>query len=350
MKQEVKTVLYIAPSLSSFVKEDVQMLGSKFRVKTQVYNWHNKFLLPYLLVRQFFSLSVNIWRVDKIIVSFGGYWSLMPALFGKIAGVSVYIILNGTDCASIPPINYGSLRKPLIRFFCKLSYQLATALLPVSESLVETKNTYYSDDIYSLQGFKCFFPGTKTDYSVIHNGLNIAYWKSLVQFPKETGSFISVFNQDQFILKGGDLIVEMAAKFPNCNFYLAGLTKPDQLESIPENIVFLGKLEREKLREFYSKCRFHLQISIFEGFGCALCEAMLCECVPIGSSVNMIPEIIGDTGAILEKRDVDSLERLINKLLTDNSLIEKGKMARARIAEKFNQTIREQKLYRLLEG
>ena len=39
-----------------------------------------------------------------------------------------------------------------------------------------------------------------------------------------------------------------------------------------------------------------------------LCEAMLCECIPIGNKVFGIPEVIGDTGFIFEgTKDIDKV-------------------------------------------
>ena len=80
----------------------------------------------------------------------------------------------------------------------------------------------------------------------------------------------------------------------------------------------LGRLNPKQLREYYSKSRFYLQLSNTEGFGVSLCEAMLCECIPIVSSVNMLPEIVGDTGFILETRDSSMLSGLINDSIICN--------------------------------
>ena len=70
----------------------------------------------------------------------------------------------------------------------------------------------------------------------------------------------------------------------------AAFEKEQNLAIIPcykDNEKTLSIYIREKLRNYYSKSQFHFQLSMYEGFGLALCEAMLCRCIPIGSSVNM---------------------------------------------------------------
>jgi len=122
---EKDKILYITPSLSSFVKSDISLLSKRYPVVVNTYAWNKKLLTPFYLFHQFFFLLRHVGSTKKIIVSFGGYWSFLPALIGKLAGVEVYIILNGTDCASIPPLHYGNLRSNPLKWFCKQSYQLA---------------------------------------------------------------------------------------------------------------------------------------------------------------------------------------------------------------------------------
>ena len=71
---------------------------------------------------------------------------------------------------------------------------------------------------------------------------------------------------------------------------------------------------------------------------------MLCECIPIGSSVNMIPQIIGDTGFILNQKKLDLLIDIMKKAIATNNKEDLGKKARQRIVENFNESIRRELL------
>ncbi len=343
------TIIYVAPSLPSFVRNDIRALSEKYRVVTNTYNWKKKQFAPFYLLHQLFFFLFSAPGAKAIIISFGGLWSVIPTFIGKLFNTPSFIILNGTDAASIPPLNYGSLRKKRIRSACEVSYQNCNLLLPVSESLVRIRNTFYSDDEFSHQGFRHFFPNLKTPHQTVHNGLDTAFWKMPENIKIEPGRFITVFNPQQFILKGGDLIVEMARRFPDLNFTIAGCNQPDDLPTCPENLKFMGRLKPEELREAYSRAQFHFQLSIFEGFGVSLCEAMLCECIPIVSSVNMLPEIIGDTGYILKKRDAHALEQLIKKAINPEIPMKQGKLARERIKENYSTEIRKKNLFKIID-
>lgn len=344
-----ESIIYIFPNSSSFIKSDIKMLSKYYNIIENTYNWKRKKLTPYYLLKQFFFLVKNTKKAKAIIISFGGYWSLLPCLLGKIFKTPTYIINNGTDVASIPSLNYGSLRKPIIKFFCKLSYKNATTLLPVSSSLIKTKNTYYSNDLSSLQGLKHFFPKLKTPIKVIPNGFDTSFWQQNKEIKKNKYDFVTVFSQDQYILKGGDLIVQVAKIFPHLNFFIVGCTSPNN-NSMPKNVSFLGKVKPNELRNIFSQCSFYLQLSIYEGFGCALCEAMLCNCIPIGSNVNIIPDIIGNSGYIIKERNIKNLENLLQKVINPMNKNNFGEIARKRIITNYNINIREKELITLLNN
>jgi glycosyltransferase involved in cell wall biosynthesis len=232
-----------------------------------------------------------------------------------------------------------------MRFFCSASYRMATCLLPVSESLILTRNSYYKKGEVVIQGYQHFLPGIKTPAQVVHNGLDLEHWQPVPGMSKQRYTFISVFTNEQFILKGGDLILDVAADLPDCTFYIAGCDKPDTDTEL-NNVIFLGRISPDELKKYYSQAQFHLQLSIFEGFGYSLCEAMLCHCIPIGSNVNMIPEIIGDSGFILEKRDADDLARMIRLAMQVEEPEQLGLRARRSIMEKFSA---EKRLKRMID-
>lgn len=324
-------VLFVCPSFQSFVKNDIQILSSKYEVIINNYNWSKKKLAPWYFFLQFWAVCKALLSVRLIVVSFGGYWAFWPSLLGRLFGKPTYIILHGTDCASIPELHYGSLRIATLKWICGKSYQYASCLLPVSESLVAHENSYYRINPPFQQGFKHYFPTIKTPYVCIPNGMDTSFWQKEKDISKEPNSFLAVLSQSQFVLKGGDLILQVASRYPKCSFYLAGLNKPLHLASIPDNVHFVGKLNAQELKKLYSKSQFYFQLSVFEGFGCALCEAMLCECIPIVSKVNILPHIIENCGYILEKRDEELLANIIDRVLTQDKDL--GKIGSVRIQE-----------------
>ena len=343
MKKE--KLIFIYPNFFTFIKTEVEILTDEFELITQDLNWPNKLLLPFNLLLQFFFLLLNINKVNRILISFGGYWSLLPSLFGRLFRKKVAIVVHGTDCVSFQEINYGNLRIPLMRWFTKKSYQFCDIILPVSDSLVYTENKYYSDTIIK-SGYKHHLSGISTPYKVIPNGLILDDWK-VEDTVKTPYTFITVMTDNQFVRKGGDLIVEAAKNFPDLKFYFAGIDNIGGLD-IPENVICLGHLTPQELKEYYSKTQFYLQLSNFEGFGVAICEAMLCNCVPIVSDVNFLPNIVEDSGFVLKKRNLGMLCDLIQVALQSDieSLAIKAK---GRIEKEFHVGIRKKMLISVLE-
>lgn len=340
--------LIVVPSFQSFILQDIQILSSRYELVINQYDWKKKELAPLYLIFQFFHLLFSIGECRFVLVHFGGYWSFLPTLFGKIFGKPTYIILHGTDCASIPELNYGSLRIPLLKWFCKKSYEWATLLLPVSESLVRTSSDFYRQQSPLPNGFAHHFPTIRTPYQVIANGFDTQYWHISPELKKEGKSFIAVLSEEQYILKGADLIIELARRFPDCHFKIAGMQKPEGLNGQLSNLVFLGKITRERLLQEFQKSTFYFQLSVFEGFGCALCEAMLCGCIPVVSAVNELPTIVGNHGHVLYKRDINLLEKMLRKIMGNEATLEERQAIRERIIERYSLQNRKNQLFSVL--
>src|SRR4030095_949960 len=99
----------------------------------------------------------------------------------------------------------------------------------------------------------------------------------------------------------------------------------------------------------YSSHQFYLQLSIAEGFPSAICEAMLCECIPIGSNVAAIPMIISNNGFIVEKRDDTLILEIVEQAIHYGDKVEMGRSARNHIIASFGPGKRESELIKLLE-
>ncbi len=117
-----KKLIFIYPKLYTFIHTEIKLLSDEFDLISITQNWERKILLPFNLIRQVVFLLINIRKVDTILISFGGYWSFFPSLFGNLLGKKVAIVVHGTHCVSFPEINYGNLRLPLMRYFTKKSF------------------------------------------------------------------------------------------------------------------------------------------------------------------------------------------------------------------------------------
>lgn len=329
-----KNLLFIYPKLFTFIDTEIKLLEKEYNIISLNQSWHKRWMLPINFMIQILFTSFNIFRVDTVLISFGGYWSFFPSLFGRILGKKVAIIVHGTDCVSFPEINYGNLRNPIMRFFTAKSYQFANIILPVSESLMYTENNYFQDQTTLRFGIHHHLPKVKTPHTVIPNGLILEDWSRLNHLPRPPRSFVTVMNKDQLERKGAKLIIETAHLMSDFNFFFAGVDNTVYKET-PDNVYFLGRLSPKELQELYSKTQFYLQLSNFEGFGVAICEAMLCECIPIVSNVNFLPEIAGASRLVLKKRDPQQLIQIIDHAL-QSDIKELEKSSRLRIINNFS--------------
>jgi glycosyltransferase involved in cell wall biosynthesis len=345
-------ILYIAPYPNAFVRKDLAFLRRHYEVQSPEGDWKENRQLPLRLAAQFFWLLRRLPGARAVFVMLGGWWALLPALLGRAFGKPVYIILAGADTVAFPAIDYGSLRKPLLRRVLGLSYRLATRLLPVHEALMGS-DYHYDSQMPAQQGVKSFFPRLRTPFTPCYFGFDAEFWQR-THAVKEENTFITIAAMDNLVrmrVKGVDLILEAARQLPGFSFTIVGFGRKGALAEVevPPNVRLIGFTPREGLRDLLSASRFYLQVSLSEGFPNALCEAMLCECIPIGSEVTSVPFIIGDTGLTLPQRDAGLLAELLRKAaaLPDPEAL--GRAARQRVATEFTEERREQVFRHLIE-
>lgn len=78
----------------------------------------------------------------------------------------------------------------------------------------------------------------------------------------------------------------------------------------------LGYLPRETLAKIIAGATALIYPSIYEGFGLPPLEAMACGVPVIASNMSSIPEVVGDTGIMVNPQDVDSLAKGMEMLTT----------------------------------
>lgn len=348
MLKKVK-ILYFHTGRSSFVDKDRKIFLELGEVFDFSFSSSSKLLTPLLFIRQLFFIIKYLPNTRIFVCQFAGYHSFLPGIIARLTGKKLLIISGGTDCVSYPTIRYGNFYKRVLRVFTTWSYKLAHHIAPKHESL------WFHDYIYdeaakSKQGIAAFLPGLTTPHTSIPNGYDIDFWtcenheqRSKFRLITVSSGFDYPFQKQ---LKGVDLILEVAPKLPQFEFVIIGVDNKESFGQVAKNVELLPSMSAFELRNNYCRSGFYLQLSMAEGFPNALCEAMLCGCIPIGSAVYSIPEIIGKNGYQLLKRDSNELINLL-KQAVENFDWETGNSASKSIAERFPLSRRKQELIAL---
>jgi glycosyltransferase involved in cell wall biosynthesis len=326
-------ILYTFPVHTAFIDRDLEMIRPVAEIKPLEFT-QSPVKLPFFFILQFFQLLWYLPRTSQYLCFFGGYHSVLPVWFGKVFGKKCTIQAGGTDCINMPEIGYGNFRKKWLRKATVYSFKNCSLILPVAEALVK-QDYSYDPQINPKQGLLNLIPDLTTPIQVIPNGFDTDFWRDLGK-ERRPFCFISVAtgtsNPSRAIVKGYDLIEQLAAFHPDWSFTLVG---DSAYSSSNQNVTVLGKMKANELLELYNSHQFYLQLSTSEGFPNALGEAMASGCVPIGSAVGAIPEIIGDTGIVLTEKNLGLLNSQIDSF-SNQSLLQYSQEASQRIAAKFN--------------
>lgn len=202
------------------------------------------------------------------------------------------------------------------------------------------------------------------DYCLGLSGQSVAEIRSLGIIPKKTNSFTYWIDLDKFkeekklkrdkkftVLFVGRLIEEKgirplleAASVWNNNITLV-IIGSGPLENLvklktKENIIFAGKIDQDKLPDFYNAADLLIVPSVHEeGFGRVILEALACATPVIGSSRGAIPEAMDESVGKLIKVTPQNIQNAVEYFFNNPDELKKlrqncRKFAERRFAEK----------------
>jgi glycosyltransferase involved in cell wall biosynthesis len=327
---------------SPFIKTDLHLLEKHYDLRTISFGAfrNDKRNLP----RSIWELMTGIIWCDATFTWFADYHAFIVVQLSRLLNKKSIVMVGGHEVAKLPEISYGRLvlnpgMGALIRYVLKK----ADRLLLVGDSLreeakvnlgIEREHSYVVPTGHDQSKFEPL--GDRSNRI-----LTVGY---LDQMPRrKKGGF------DPFKRKGLDLFIETARIMPDIEFLLIGDVSEklvrDRFGQSPSNLKFVGPVPHDRLVKYYQESKVYCQFSIHEGLPTALCEAMLCGCIPVGTKITGIATAIGDTGFIVDERTPEKAAEAIRKALMSGS----GEKARQRIIGNFSLEIRERNLVRIID-
>lgn len=317
-----KRVLLVKPWRgSSFIEQDGRILEKRFVLYEAEFSF-----------RRLFSILTDILsrRVDGVFVWFVFWWAFPIVLACRLSGVKVILVPSGVDVADYPEIEYGTLGDLKVRMLVKFALNEADLVLPVS-------------DFTRKEVLKISSP---RKIKVIYNGVDFQRFRPVLTNKSRENIVLTVgaINRMNLMYKRFDLFVECAKLLPEVKFVIIGKQIDDTRDVLrqraPSNVSFIGFLPEEDLIRCYSRAKVYAQFSHAEAFGCALVEAMGCECVPVVVNRGALPEVVGDAGFYAPYNDPKAMAETIQRALNSPN----GHDTRKRVVSLFSLERREMEL------
>lgn len=295
-----KRILFIDRGAASYIERDIELLRERYEVIRFSFIAREVSRLPAALIIQFFRCLMYMRGSALVFVHFAGWGSMLPLALARLMSRPSVLFLHGADAVSLPDMNYGNFRKWPLSAVTRMSLRLASRIIVVDDSLIRSTNPNGSIGP-TKQGIRHFVPDLQTPVRVIPHGFDPKVW-----FPSDARKEIDVVTVasslgDERIrrLKGVDRLLSVAADCPELQFLIIGWDGPSHPDH-QSNVKVLPRVANEQLPEIFRKTRCYAQLSLSEGFGCALVEAMCCGCVPVVSRVGAMPGIIGGHGRAVD--------------------------------------------------
>jgi glycosyltransferase involved in cell wall biosynthesis len=272
-------ILFVGDLRSPFIKDDLAMLKENHQVRTFDLAIHATSFrkCPQYLVSTL-AETLQVSAADVIWIWFADYPALPFMVLGKIFRKPVVVNVGGWEVYGAEEIGYGNQLNPVRREGTRWILRNATTCIVMSRA--------YRNIIHNL------IPQAIVE--VIPGCIDTRF----CDLPplQKSGAITAYCTNSTYVLKGLHTF-DMASEF------LPGLKK---LKNVPH----------QRLMHEFRTSKVYCQLSYTESFGMSLVEAMSCGCVPVVTDRDALPEVIGDTGIVVQFGNVFETVEAIKKAMT----------------------------------
>lgn len=305
-----KSVAVISAFDAPFIGDDVAILSTSFRVRRLIGNGPGAL---WRVVLSTFSSDIHFcWFLSV----YGAVAIILAAVFGR----PTVLVLGGVDVARDELLGYGLWLSPWKSILARIALRRADRVLVVAKGL--------RDDAVRLAEYD----GGNIRY--LPTGYDSTFWSPGSPGELNVLCVAAVKDEVRMMVKGIDVLLGAAKLLPGTTFTVVGVEAGivNGLET-PPNVSFVPAMDREALLPYYRGAKVYCQPSRREGLPNALCEAMLCGCVPAVTDAGASAHAVGATGFVAVPGDPAGLAAAIRNAL--DAPEDLGRSARERIVQLF---------------
>lgn len=326
MRAPVKCqITFVHNHSTHFIQNDLAMLRERYAVR----EWYQKTRAVNLP-----ALAAAVRKSNLVVGWFASWHTFFPVLMARWFGKPSVLFVGGYDTALYRGSGYR--RSAFKQWVSLFTLKRATRLIAHSHFVAEELTAF--DKIPSAR------------VATIYLGLDAA---AIVPTQPKEMLALTVGNVDTANLtrKGLEPFVRAAAELPAVPFVVVGKWRDGAIDHLRRiatpNVQFTNWVEPPKLADYFSRARVYVQPSRHEGFGLAVAEAMLYQCIPVVTRAGSLPEVVGDAGVYAESAEPARVADAIRRALAQDDAL--GERARERILQEFPMQRRRERLFALVD-
>ncbi|MBL1233707.1 MAG: glycosyltransferase family 4 protein [Flavobacteriales bacterium] len=244
----------------------------------------------------------------------------MFPLNSNIKTLAIIHDLNFEHHPEMLPKNVLNYYKKYFPKFAQQADQIATVSEFSKNDIIKTYNIEASKiDVIFNGASENFKPISEFEKQVVKNkfaeGVDYFLFVGTIHPRKNVPMLLKAFNQYKSE-SGSSFKLLIAGKKMWSNAETTQLL--NELEH-KKDIVFTGRVNDKELAELTAAAKAITYIPIFEGFGIPLLEGMQCGVPVITSNITSMPEVVGDTGILVNPFNQNEIAQAMQKITADNN-------------------------------
>jgi glycosyltransferase involved in cell wall biosynthesis len=318
-------ILLTSTHSAAFVLQDLSLLRKHFEVEHLVTTGLTLWNLPW-----------RVARCDVTFTWFASVYSFAVVLIATLLRKPSIVVIAGADIVSLPEIGYGLRLSCWKQWVVKRALRMATRVLAVDPYLLDEANRFTG-----ISG---------SNIEVLPTGYDVECWTPGGSKESMVLTVAGCENENRMKVKGIDFLFEIARAMKDAKFVLVGVREPLRShlqENRPANLEVVPFSDQPTLLSYYRRARVYCQPSRSEGLPNSVCEAMLCECIPVGTDVGGMTTALGRHGFTARFGDLPGMVDALRRAMEAPASM--GQDARAHISREFPLSRREKGLKRIIE-